>query len=76
MKITSKGQVTIPQGLRDRYRLLPNTEVTFTPAVEGVLIKAVKNREQLLEESLDAAKGSATEPYTTDEIMSITRSES
>jgi hypothetical protein len=26
MRITSKGQVTIPQDIRERYGLLPNTE--------------------------------------------------
>jgi AbrB family looped-hinge helix DNA binding protein len=30
MRITSKGQVTIPQEVRDRLGLLPHTEVVFT----------------------------------------------
>lgn len=30
MHITTKGQVTIPQGIRERLGLLPNTEVEFT----------------------------------------------
>ncbi len=30
MRITSKGQVTIPQEIRERLGLLPNTEVDFT----------------------------------------------
>ena len=29
MRITTKGQVTIPQEIRDELGLLPNTEVTF-----------------------------------------------
>ena len=29
MKITTKGQVTIPQDLREVFGLLPNTEVEF-----------------------------------------------
>jgi len=29
MRITSKGQVTIPQGIRERLGLLPNTDVEF-----------------------------------------------
>lgn len=37
MRITSKGQVTIPQEIRERLGLLPNTEVEF--AVErGVAV--------------------------------------
>ncbi len=30
MRITSKGQVTIPQAVRDELGLLPNTEVVFS----------------------------------------------
>jgi AbrB family looped-hinge helix DNA binding protein len=30
MRITSKGQVTIPQAIRERVGLLPHTEVEFT----------------------------------------------
>jgi AbrB family looped-hinge helix DNA binding protein len=29
MRITTKGQVTIPREIRDELGLLPNTEVTF-----------------------------------------------
>ena len=29
MRITGKGQVTIPKDLRDRCRLYPHTEVEF-----------------------------------------------
>ena len=45
MRITSKGQVTIPQAIRERAGLLPNTEVEFL--VDGdvvLLVKAVKAR--------------------------------
>lgn len=30
MKVTSKGQVTIPIGIRDRLGIFPNSEVDFT----------------------------------------------
>ena len=33
MRITTKGQVTIPQDIRERFGLLPHTEVEFV--VEG-----------------------------------------
>ena len=39
MKLTSKGQVTIPQALREKFGLLPKTEVAFEEAEGGVLIK-------------------------------------
>ena len=31
MKITTKGQVTIPVEIRERLGLLPETEVRFSP---------------------------------------------
>ena len=73
MKITTKGQVTIPLNLRKRFGLLPNTEVDFTAIEEGVLIKPSKNRETVYEERLEKASGSATVSITTDEIMRMTR---
>jgi AbrB family looped-hinge helix DNA binding protein len=42
MKITSKGQVTIPQDVRERHGLLPATEVRFIDDGDSVrLVKAV-----------------------------------
>jgi AbrB family looped-hinge helix DNA binding protein len=36
MRITSKGQVTIPQSIRERCGLLPHTEVGFVEEGGGV----------------------------------------
>ena len=76
MKLTSKGQVTIPQALREKFGLLPETEVTFEEANGGVLIKpAAATRRREAEAWLKRARGSATAKLTTDEIMSLTRGE-
>lgn len=76
MKLTSKGQVTIPQALREKFGLLPQTEVVFEEAENGVLIKpAVATRRREAEAWLKHARGSATAKLTTDEIMSVTRGE-
>ena len=40
MRITSKGQVTIPQAIRERAGLLPNTEVEFL--MDGDVVTLVK----------------------------------
>ena len=40
MRITSKGQVTIPQDIRDAAGFLPNTEVDFV--IDGDLVLLVK----------------------------------
>ena len=39
MRITEKGQVTIPVSLRRRYGLQPNVEVEFLAEAEGIRIQ-------------------------------------
>ena len=72
MRITSKGQVTIPQEIRDKAGLLPGVEVDFT--LEGDNVCVVKSKtgsrgKELVERMRD--KGSVR--MTTDEIMALTR---
>ncbi len=40
MRVTSKGQVTIPIEIRERLGLLPHTEVRFE--VEGNIVRLVR----------------------------------
>jgi AbrB family looped-hinge helix DNA binding protein len=76
VKLTKKGQVTIPLALRKKFGLLPATEVAFEEADEGVLIKpAAASRRRQAESWLKRARGSATVKLTTDEIISLTRGE-
>jgi AbrB family looped-hinge helix DNA binding protein len=75
MRITTKGQVTIPQLLRQRYGLGPDTEVAFEATDRGVLIRPARTRQEELERRLAKATGSATVPLTSDEIMTLTRGE-
>lgn len=39
-RVGAKGQVVIPQRLRDRRGLTPGTQVVFEERSEGVLVKA------------------------------------
>jgi len=76
MKITSKGQVTIPKRLREEFGLLPGSEVEFVP-VEGEIRvrKAVGGRkrgEEFIEHLREAGKNYT---MTTDEVMRLTRGE-
>ena len=78
MRITSKGQVTIPQEIRERAGLLPHTEVDFEVDGNGVRIvkaKAPKTRTRgdLVIEALRRGRGQIR--MTTDEIMELTRGE-
>lgn len=75
MKITSKGQVTIPVELREKTGLLPGTRVQFELDESGVrIVKAHQGKEGgRREEVLKRLRGSATVQMTTDEIMALTR---
>ena len=72
MRITSKGQVTIPIEIREKTGLLPHTEVKFK-IVNG---KAHIERSESGSSRADVIarmKGRATVKMTTDEIMRLTR---
>jgi AbrB family looped-hinge helix DNA binding protein len=52
MRVTSKGQVTIPQEIREKYGMLPGTEVEFQvdgntvriiPAARGTEVNALSS---------------------------------
>ncbi len=72
MRVTSKGQVTIPIKIREKLGLLPNTEVEFSVHGNNAIIKRAANspRDQNV---LRTMRGRATESLSTDEIMALTR---
>jgi bifunctional DNA-binding transcriptional regulator/antitoxin component of YhaV-PrlF toxin-antitoxin module len=77
MRITSKGQVTIPIEIRQRTGLLPHTEVRFE--VQGKAVRIIRQERtpggrgaRLLERM----RGRATSGMSTEEIMALTRRES
>lgn len=37
-KVTSKGQVTIPKAIADRYRIRPGDEISFVPAGDAIRV--------------------------------------
>ena len=39
MRISKRGQVTIPKTLRDRFGMKPKVEVEITPTKDGLLIR-------------------------------------
>jgi AbrB family looped-hinge helix DNA binding protein len=78
MRITSKGQVTIPVEIRERLGLLPNSEVDFEVVGSSVRIKKTRgrNRHGRGRSIVGHLRGKATSGMTTDEIMALTRGES
>lgn len=75
MRITSKGQVTIPQDIRDRFGFLPETEVEFR--IEGSAVRLVKvaskRRAGRGRAAVDRLRGTADVKMSTDEILALTR---
>lgn len=75
MKITSKGQVTIPQEIRERLGLLPYSEVEFEIDGDSVRIRKAGKRMGRGEAMVAHLRGRGTTRMTTDEIMALTRGE-
>lgn len=75
MKITSKGQVTIPQRVRERHGLLPGTEVRFVDDGNTVRLVKAKGEQPRGRELVERMRGRANTRLTTDEIMALTRGE-
>jgi AbrB family looped-hinge helix DNA binding protein len=74
MRITSKGQVTIPVEIRERLGLLPNSEVEFEVAGNVVRIKKATRRRHGRGRSVVAQlRGRGTVRMSTDEILALTR---
>jgi antitoxin PrlF len=79
MMITSKGQVTIPQEVRNRLGLLPYTEVEFEIAGDHARIR--KARRTALagargRRAIEGLRGTADARLSTAQIMALTRGES
>jgi antitoxin PrlF len=72
MRVTSKGQVTIPIGIRRELGLHPNTEVVFEVAGKAARIRKVRptGRGAKLVAHL---KGRGAVRMSTDEILALTR---
>jgi antitoxin PrlF len=73
MRITSKGQVTIPQSVREQMGFLANTEVEFLISGNKVFLQKAENDKGRGEDLIACMKGKATVPLRTDEILAQTR---
>jgi len=78
MTLTSKGQLTIPQDIRERLNLLPGTRVVFDVVGESVRIR--KAGEQVRGGALVAhmrgvGQRAPGPRLSTDEILALTRGE-
>lgn len=76
MRITTKGQVTIPQGIREQLGLLPNTEVTFDIVDGEARLRKAARRGKVSRGDGVVAHLRSVRPsnkLSTDEIMALMR---
>jgi len=77
MRITSKGQVTIPQEIREKAGLLPNTEVEFEYVRGQVILKPLRKPKSKGWQAIEKSRGTMNNPmfkgWTTDRIMQFLR---
>lgn len=73
MRITSKGQVTIPIEIRNKAGLLPNTEVEFVVRGSTVVVRKAGKTSRRGRRLLAIMRGKASKRLGTDEIMALTR---
>lgn len=72
MRMTSKGQVTIPQELRERYAMGPGSEIEVVATEDGALVRPVMHSgpgSRLVARLRDRADGN----MTADEVLRLTR---
>jgi AbrB family looped-hinge helix DNA binding protein len=73
MKITTKGQVTIPADIRDELGLLPYTEVEFEIKGDAVLMRKADEKRRRGRRVVEHLRGRGDVRMSTDEIMVLAR---
>ena len=73
MRVTIKGQVTIPKKIREKLNIQPASNVDFKIAEDGrvYLVKTKDSNDR--PNRFRKLRGAATVRMTTDEIMALTR---
>jgi len=75
MRITSKGQVTIPQEIREKLGLLPHSEVEFAIVGDSVRMRKARKSARTTrgEMMVERLRGTGNRRFTTEQIMAMTR---
>ena len=75
MRITSKGQVTIPQAIREKLGLLPNTDVEFSIDKGAArLTKATRpGPRSAVRQHIERVRGTLETGMSTDQLMKLLR---
>ncbi len=72
MKVTEKGQVTLPKKLRDKYGITPATEIEFIER-DGMIVIVKKAALSVLSRYRGIAGGKKGLPRRTDEFLTMLR---
>jgi len=75
VRVTSKGQVTIPKPVRDHLGIVPGNQVTFRCAADGSIVVEKADTKGREPSRFAKARGSAGPGMTTDELMALLRGE-
>jgi len=74
MRLTEKGQVTVPKRMRDRFGLRGGVDVEFEATEAGLLLRpAGKEQGRRLAAGIHSVRGSADAGLSTDAVMALTR---
>ncbi|MBN1380330.1 MAG: AbrB/MazE/SpoVT family DNA-binding domain-containing protein [Deltaproteobacteria bacterium] len=72
MRVTTKGQVTIPQEIREKFQITPAVEIDFIEEEDRIYLVKRKGRTKNTRK-FNKLRGIANVNMTTDEIMTLTR---
>lgn len=75
MRLTTKGQVTIPKEIREQLTIAPHDEVDFIVKDGQVILVKSDRSVDRFQEHLKKIRGRGTVGMSTDEIMQLTRGE-
>ena len=81
MRVTSKGQVTIPRDLRASFGIETNSEVVFGVEAGKITIVPKEDRQRLADRerldhflaALDRLEGTGDQTMNADDVMTLTR---
>ncbi len=73
MRVTEKGQVTIPKHLRDALGIGAGTQVEFIRNDDAIVVRKVSDEPTRGRQLVTRLRGRGDVRLTTDEIMALTR---
>lgn len=75
MRVTEKGQITIPKELRDALGIGAGTEVEFERRKDVIVVRKAKTATSRGARLAERLRGRGDVEMTTDQIMALTRAD-